>query len=264
MAAYELATLDRVPTFAAISEAVAGVRAAETRRRPASRTRCCASSRMRWRRARAPRSERRGRRVGRRLAARRPSAIARTCGCRGVPRRGPRAAANRALRREGRGSRRLIAKLAEAAPGASIVEGAVSPRAILVRGAGDVRRLPGAGSAWIVMEEGAQVIALAAGTQPGERVLDACAGHGNKAWLFAQEVEPGGAVDASDLHAHKLADLRAGPGDARVRATYVADWTAPTTVPDDYNLVVVDAPCSGVGTLRRRPEKSDAVARPRT
>jgi 16S rRNA (cytosine967-C5)-methyltransferase len=123
-----------------------------------------------------------------------------------------------------------------------------------VRGAGDVRWLPGAGQAWIVMEEGAQAVALLAGAAAGDRVLDACAGHGNKTWVLAQEAAPG-TVDASDLHPAKLEQLRAGPPGARVRATYVTDWTTgPGEVPEGYDIVVVDAPCSGVGTLRRRPE----------
>jgi 16S rRNA (cytosine967-C5)-methyltransferase len=148
-----------------------------------------------------------------------------------------------------------IDRLQAAAPGAEIQAGAVSPRAILVRGAGDLRRLPGAGAAWITMEEGAQAVTLLAGARPGEQVLDACAGHGNKTWLLAQEVHPGGAVDAADLHPAKLAQLRDGPPGARTRATYTADWTAGAgEVPGSYDLVVVDAPCSGVGTLRRRPE----------
>jgi 16S rRNA (cytosine967-C5)-methyltransferase len=148
-----------------------------------------------------------------------------------------------------------IATLAAAAPGATVSAGAASPRAVLVRGAGDVRRLPGAGTAWIIQEEGAQVVTLVAGARPGERVLDACAGHGNKTWLLAQEVEPGGAVDASDLFPHKLAELGRSPAGARTGKTYATDWTTgPGDVPEGYDLVLVDAPCSGVGTLRRRPE----------
>jgi 16S rRNA (cytosine967-C5)-methyltransferase len=148
-------------------------------------------------------------------------------------------------------------RLAGAAPGASLSLGALSPRAILARGAGDLRRLPGADRAWIVMEEGAQLIALAAGARPGERVLDACAGHGNKTWILGHEVEPTGAVDAADRYAHKLANLRAGPAGAVVRETYALDWTDAGTagrVPPEYDAVLVDAPCSGLGTLRRRPE----------
>jgi 16S rRNA (cytosine967-C5)-methyltransferase len=255
MAAYSLTFLDRVPVFAAVSEAVAGVRAAG-----GSRAGGFANAVLR--------------KLSAELASgsRPPIADAVVASAPGWL----RGALRRSLGRSGasaylaagpvpppiglclaRGEDRAswISTLSAAAPGATITAGAVSPRAILVRGAGDVRRLPGAGTAWILQEEGAQVVTLLAGARGGERVLDACAGHGNKTWLLAQEAEPGGAVDASDLHPHKLEQLRRGPAGARARATYVADWTVSAgAVPEGYDLVVVDAPCSGVGTLRRRPE----------
>ncbi len=255
MAAYSLSFLDRVPVFAAVSEAVAGVRAAG-----------------------GPRAGGFANAILRRLSAEIASG-GRPAIAEAVVAAAPgwlRGALRRLLGRSGaaaylaagpvpppiglclaRGEDReaWLATLAAAAPEATFAAGAVSPRAILVRGAGDVRRLEGFGTAWILQEEGAQVVTLLAGACAGERVLDACAGHGNKTWLLAQEVEPGGAVDASDLHPHKLEQLRRGPAGARTRATYAADWTAGAgSVPEGYDLVVVDAPCSGVGTLRRRPE----------
>lgn len=255
MGAYQICFLDRVPVFAAVSEAVAGV------------------------------SERAGERVGgfanavlRKLAVEveargRPSleetiAAAAPGWLRGSLRRAiGRAGATAYLSAgpvpppiglcltEGEDRDALIAELRAAAPHASIEPGGVSPRAILVRGAGDVRRLPGVGERWIVQEEGAQVVALAAGARPGEQVLDACSGHGNKSWLLAQQVAKGGAVDASDLHPAKLDKLLAGPPGKRVRSTFAIDWTVGSgDVPEGYDRVIVDAPCSGTGTLRRRPE----------
>jgi 16S rRNA (cytosine967-C5)-methyltransferase len=148
-----------------------------------------------------------------------------------------------------------LERLRAAAPEGSFEAGNASPRAILVRGAGDVRRLPGAGDAWIVQEEGAQMVALALGARSGERVLDACAGRGNKTWLLAQEVGPEGAVDAADLFESKLVKLREGPAGRGVQSTFAVDWAKGVgCVPGDYDRVLVDAPCSGVGTLRRRPE----------
>jgi 16S rRNA (cytosine967-C5)-methyltransferase len=255
MGAYQICFLDRVPVFAVVSEAVAGV------------------------------SDRAGERVGgfanavlRKLAVEveakgRPSleetiAASAPGWLRGSLRRAiGRAGATAYLTAgpvpppiglclaEGEDRDALIAELRAAAPHASIEPGGVSPRGILVRGAGDVRRLPGVGERWIVQEEGAQVVALAAGARPGEQVLDACSGHGNKSWLLAQQVAPGGAVDASDLHPAKLDKLLAGPPGKRVRSTFAIDWTVGAgDVPENYDRVIVDAPCSGTGTLRRRPE----------
>jgi 16S rRNA (cytosine967-C5)-methyltransferase len=152
-------------------------------------------------------------------------------------------------------------ELARAVPEAEVRLGAVSPRALLVSGAGDPARLPGKDVAWTVQEEGAQVIALSLGAQPGERVLDACAGRGGKTLVLAEQVGEGGVVDAADRHPQKLARLSAGPFGARVGACYAVDWTAGTgDVPGGYDRLLVDAPCSGVGTLRRRPEIAERLA----
>jgi 16S rRNA (cytosine967-C5)-methyltransferase len=149
-----------------------------------------------------------------------------------------------------------IERLRAEAPLASFERGAASDRAILVRGAGDLRRLRGYGADFISQEEGAQVIAQALGARPGERVLDACAGHGNKTWLLGREVGERGAVSAADIHESKLRELDAGAAKGIVRPkTYVVDWSAGRgTVPVDQDRALVDAPCSGTGTLRRRPE----------
>jgi 16S rRNA (cytosine967-C5)-methyltransferase len=100
-------------------------------------------------------------------------------------------------------------------------------------------------------------VALALGPKAGETVLDACAGRGNKTALLAELVGPSGAVDAADQHPSKLARLRAELERMRLapRASYAVDWTVgPGDVPAAYDRVLVDAPCSGMGTIRRRPD----------
>jgi 16S rRNA (cytosine967-C5)-methyltransferase len=164
-----------------------------------------------------------------------------------------------ALRVERAGERdSWLERLRAAAPEATFDAGRVSPRAILARGAGRSQDLPGwSEGAWIVQEEGSQLAALAVGTRPGETVLDACAGRGNKTGVLARAVMPGGAVDACDAAPAKLERL--GRELARIGlhagATFAVDWTVGSgDVRGAYDRVLVDAPCTGVGTLRRRPE----------
>ena len=92
----------------------------------------------------------------------------------------------------------------------------------------------------------------------GERVLDACAGRGQKTSLFAEQVGPGGAVWATDVYPKKLAALQADSerlGACRSQQLRAVDWTVGAgDVPADFDRVLVDAPCTGTGTLRRRPE----------
>ncbi len=151
-----------------------------------------------------------------------------------------------------------IGALAAHDASATFEPGRASPLAILARHAGRPRDLPGVAEGDLfVQEEGSQVVALALGARPGDTVLDACAGRGNKTALLAELVGAGGAVDACDLHESKLERLKddlAARG-TPVRAVYAVDWPHGSgDVPDGYDRVLVDAPCSGIGTLRRRPD----------
>jgi 16S rRNA (cytosine967-C5)-methyltransferase len=153
---------------------------------------------------------------------------------------------------------RWLARLREARPTASFEPGRVSPQAILARGAGKILDLPGyAEGAWTPQEEGSQVIARAVGAKPGDIVLDACAGRGNKTGLLSRAVGPTGAVDAADLHPKKLERLvrELERIAQRPRQTFAVDWSRGTgDGKGPYDRILIDAPCSGTGTIRRRPE----------
>lgn len=114
---------------------------------------------------------------------------------------------------------------------------------------------------WIeVQDAGSQVVTLAAGVQPGMRVVDLCAGGGGKTLALAVAMENRGALLATDSDRPRLSRLmpraeRAGVSIVETRlldpgreAEPLADWAGTADV------VLIDAPCSGTGTWRRNPE----------
>jgi len=108
-----------------------------------------------------------------------------------------------------------------------------------------------------VQDEGSQLVALALAAAPldgpDRRWLDMCAGPGGKAALLgALARERGATLLAAEIAPHRAALVRraAGP-DASV---VVADGRVPAWRPGAFDRVLVDAPCTGLGALRRRPE----------
>ncbi|WP_242338345.1 MULTISPECIES: RsmB/NOP family class I SAM-dependent RNA methyltransferase [Anaeromyxobacter] len=112
-----------------------------------------------------------------------------------------------------------------------------------------------------IQDEGSQLIALACGARPGKIVVDACAGAGGKSLALAMEMHNKGSLHALDTDADRLEDAkkrarRAGVHNLRARVI-AAGPEAEGQLQDlagQADLVLVDAPCSGLGTLRRKPD----------
>jgi 16S rRNA (cytosine967-C5)-methyltransferase len=145
-------------------------------------------------------------------------------------------------------------------PNATVGPTGLSPAGLRVSGAGDPRELPGyADGHFAVQEEGAQLIGWLLDVQPGERVLDACAGRGGKTAQLVEAAGPRGEVTAADLHLHRLEQITDELARLHHRAdtlrTACVDWTIGAgAIHGPFDRVLVDAPCTGLGTLRRRPE----------
>lgn len=110
-----------------------------------------------------------------------------------------------------------------------------------------------------VQDEGSQIVAMLTDAQPGQSVVDFCAGAGGKALAIAAAMENKGRIVACDLSEARLRRLgprlrRAGVDIVETRALAEADdpWIAANE--GGFERVLVDAPCSGTGAWRRRPE----------
>jgi len=104
-----------------------------------------------------------------------------------------------------------------------------------------------------VQDEGSQLVGLALGARPGEAVLEPCAGAGGKTLQLAAFVGPAGRVHAADPDAARLERLRARAARAGAAATVAVHGTAPAAGLL-VDRVLVDAPCSELGPLRRGPD----------
>lgn len=106
-----------------------------------------------------------------------------------------------------------------------------------------------------VQDPASQWVAESVGARPGERVLDLCAAPGGKATALAAT---GATVVAADSRPGRIAlvvENRERVGiDAGQLPAVVADGTRPPFAPASFDRVLVDAPCSGLGSLRRRPD----------
>jgi len=106
-----------------------------------------------------------------------------------------------------------------------------------------------------VQDEGSQLAAHLTGAAPGEQVLDFCAGGGGKTLAMAAEMENRGQIHAFDSDRKRLAPMverlrRAGARNVQI----VESEDTLNLLEEKMDRVLVDAPCSGTGTWRRRPD----------
>jgi 16S rRNA (cytosine967-C5)-methyltransferase len=133
-----------------------------------------------------------------------------------------------------------------------------SPHGIRIEGRHQITGLPGFREGlFAVQDEASQIAGILLDPQPGERVLDACAAPGGKATHLAQLMENRGELLAMDVAASKLpliqeAAQRLGITIIQTRA---ADLLRSGQFPANaFDRILLDAPCSGLGVIRRNPE----------
>ena len=149
----------------------------------------------------------------------------------------------------------IVARLQEA--GGIVEASAVAQHAWRISGATSlVRELATNGSIYL-QDEASQLVAQTVAVQPGERVLDLCAAPGGKTTLMAQGVEDRALIVASDISERRLETIINTKSLHQLKSIKFVVLDAAQQLPFEnsiFDRILVDAPCSGTGTLRRNPE----------
>ena len=143
------------------------------------------------------------------------------------------------------------------AGGAELVPSKIAAGAWRISGAGSLlSELAAAGKIYI-QDEASQLVALLLDVTPGLRVLDLCAAPGSKTTQIADLTSDSGMIVASDLHEHRLRTVSSSAqvqGLKRIHSVALDGLQPLPLLESSFDRVLVDAPCSGTGTLRRNPE----------
>ena len=133
------------------------------------------------------------------------------------------------------------------------------PGCLELSGTGNLTALPAfRDGKFFVQDPAARLAVLAAGIQPGAAVLDVCAAPGGKSFGAAIAAGETGPVLSCDINGRKLRQVREGAerlGLASIIQTETADGrkTSPARA-ERFDVVLVDAPCSGLGVIRKKPD----------
>lgn len=150
----------------------------------------------------------------------------------------------------------LYSKLSSA--GYDVAYASFSPSALNLKSAGNITAVPGfMEGLFTVQDEASQLTSFILDPQPGENALDACAAPGGKASHIAELMDDTGEVIALDIRSKGIKKIEENVnrlGLVSVKAR-VLDATKPLYFKErEFDRILLDAPCSGTGILRRHPE----------
>ena len=128
----------------------------------------------------------------------------------------------------------------------------------LVSGTGNLEALPLFRSGAVCVQDAAAKLAvLASGAAPGMRVLDCCAAPGGKSFAAAMQMENTGSILSCDLHAHKISLIEKNAARLGISIIEAEQRSAAEFEPaleKQFDLVIADVPCSGLGVIRKKPD----------
>ncbi len=142
------------------------------------------------------------------------------------------------------------------AEGIEVEPARFAPYGLVVKSGNPLRSPLADTGLFFVQDEASQLVGVFVGARPGERVLDACASPGGKTVELAGQMMDRGTLIAADLRSARTATLartieRSGAHSVRIVRL---DLSRPLPFRTRFDCVLVDAACSGLGTLRRDPD----------
>lgn len=154
-----------------------------------------------------------------------------------------------------RSSREEVATALEAL-GVETEPAPFAPDGLVVRAGNPLLTPLASEGVFLVQDESSQLVALLTAVVPGERVLDACASPGGKTTAMAAAMGNRGLIVATDLRGRRVDLLSRTVGASGATCVRVVRADASGVLPftDRFDCVLLDAPCSGLGTLRRDPD----------
>ena len=153
-----------------------------------------------------------------------------------------------------KGSRDELLSLLET-QGAVVRRTACSPVGIAILSSPGITALPAYQDGWfMVQDEAAQLVSLMLAPQPGETVLDACAAPGGKATHLAELMQDQGTVVAIESDRARLPKITENAERLGISIIHPILGDAASFREGAFDRVLVDAPCSGLGVLRRHPD----------
>lgn len=151
----------------------------------------------------------------------------------------------------------MLAELLEA--GLDAAESKVSPAGLVIRGGGNLALTSWYRDGYLsVQDESSMLVAEVVAPEAGMKVLDCCAAPGGKSAHMGELMKDEGSILANDLHEHKaglIAEQAARLGlECITTASGDALELGAALQPESYDRILLDAPCSGLGVIRRKPD----------
>lgn len=126
---------------------------------------------------------------------------------------------------------------------------------LLLEGTGDLEQIESfQRGLFYVQDPAAKAAVLAAMPKAGERVLDLCAAPGGKSFAAAVAMSSTGEIVSRDIYAWKVEEIKKGAARLGLSNVKAVIGDATKTIEGQFDLVIADVPCSGLGIIRKKPD----------